>query len=254
MARWSVTSRVTGPLLRGGPFRHCGVDHSGGFPSDHLELEALGRAHHFLAEAAQHVVELPVAVPAGGWEPGGIPAPAGRGGIAPITDVVRWPENPGVDWNAGFLAGVVDARGAVEGGELRIRHAAPEIVGRVTSALRRLGLRHAVHTERHAEGRRSAVRTVRLLGGTSALLRLLRLADPAVSKLRDLGGALVTGGAELAVESVQALDVEMPMYDITTGTGDFIANGVVSHNCFARNTHTYLDLDAGARLRLARSS
>ena len=35
------------------------------------------------------------------------------------------------------------------------------------------------------------------------------------------------------------------MYDITTGTGDFIANGVVSHNCFARKTHTYLDLDAG---------
>ena len=35
------------------------------------------------------------------------------------------------------------------------------------------------------------------------------------------------------------------MFDITTGTGDFIANGVVSHNCFARNTHTYLDLDAG---------
>ena len=35
------------------------------------------------------------------------------------------------------------------------------------------------------------------------------------------------------------------MFDITTGTGDFIANGVVSHNCFARKTHTYLDLDAG---------
>ena len=35
------------------------------------------------------------------------------------------------------------------------------------------------------------------------------------------------------------------MYDITTGTGDFIANGVVSHNCFARPTHEYLDLDAG---------
>src|SRR3982075_765190 len=35
------------------------------------------------------------------------------------------------------------------------------------------------------------------------------------------------------------------MYDITTGTGDFIANGVVSHNCFARPTHTYLGFDAG---------
>ena len=42
------------------------------------------------------------------------------------------------------------------------------------------------------------------------------------------------------------LGLEIPMYDITTGTGDFIANGVVSHNCFARNTHNYLDLDAGA--------
>jgi len=35
------------------------------------------------------------------------------------------------------------------------------------------------------------------------------------------------------------------MYDITTGTGDFIADGVVSHNCFARPTHKYLDFDAG---------
>src|SRR5437763_14820980 len=36
----------------------------------------------------------------------------------------------------------------------------------------------------------------------------------------------------------------MPMYDATTGTGYFISNGVVSHNCFARPTHTYLDLNA----------
>jgi DNA repair photolyase len=47
------------------------------------------------------------------------------------------------------------------------------------------------------------------------------------------------------VVSVVPVGFELPMYDITTGTGDFIANGVVSHNCFARNTHTYLDLDAG---------
>ena len=45
--------------------------------------------------------------------------------------------------------------------------------------------------------------------------------------------------------SIESLGIEMPMFDITTGTGDFIADGVVSHNCFARNSHTYLDLDAG---------
>ena len=43
--------------------------------------------------------------------------------------------------------------------------------------------------------------------------------------------------------------MELPLYDITTGTGDFIADGVVSHNCFARPTHEYLDLDAGRRVR-----
>ena len=45
--------------------------------------------------------------------------------------------------------------------------------------------------------------------------------------------------------SVEPLGEELPLYDITTGTGDFIANGVISHNCFARPTHEYLDFDAG---------
>ena len=35
------------------------------------------------------------------------------------------------------------------------------------------------------------------------------------------------------------------MYDITTGTGDYISKGIVSHNCFARPSHTYLSFDAG---------
>ena len=47
------------------------------------------------------------------------------------------------------------------------------------------------------------------------------------------------------VAAVEELGYELELFDITTGTGDFIANGVVSHNCFARRTHTYLDFDAG---------
>jgi DNA repair photolyase len=49
----------------------------------------------------------------------------------------------------------------------------------------------------------------------------------------------------LRVDAVHPLHAVLPMYDITTGTGDFIANGVVSHNCFARPTHEYLGLDVG---------
>src|SRR3954454_15200312 len=45
----------------------------------------------------------------------------------------------------------------------------------------------------------------------------------------------------LRVVSVERLGLELPMFDITTGTGDFIANGVISHNCFARKTHEWLE-------------
>ncbi|MBB5789050.1 Rv2578c family radical SAM protein [Jiangella mangrovi] len=69
--------------------------------------------------------------------------------------------------------------------------------------------------------------------------------DRLVGLRRGVVGAAVRADQALTVSYVRPMDVELPMFDLTTGTGDFIAHGVVSHNCFARNTHTYLDLDAG---------
>ena len=56
---------------------------------------------------------------------------------------------------------------------------------------------------------------------------------------------MIKSNARLRVVAIEPLGVELPLYDITTGSGDFISNGVISHNCFARPTHTYLDFDAG---------
>ncbi|MEO8323757.1 MAG: radical SAM protein [Actinomycetota bacterium] len=61
----------------------------------------------------------------------------------------------------------------------------------------------------------------------------------------DFESAAIKNSPPRKVEAVEAMGVEMPMYDITTGTGDFIADGVISHNCFARSTHTFLGMDAG---------
>ena len=225
-------------LVRGdtGP----GISPARTFPSEQLELEALGRTHHFLAEAA-HLPALAAVGAAGPWEPGRIPPPPGHPGIAPIAHVTRWPEHAGDDWCAGFLAGLVDACGRVADGELSVAHADEQVVGKAAAALHRLGFRFTIHAA--AAG---SERAVRLRGGPEQLLRFLRETDPAVSARRSVAGAAVAGGAELRVESVEPLGVTAAMYDITTGTGDFVAEGVVSHNCFARNTHTYLDLDAGA--------
>ena len=57
-------------------------------------------------------------------------------------------------------------------------------------------------------------------------------------------GTAIASDPQRRVIAVEPVDGDLPMFDLTTGTGDFIANGVVSHNCFARPTHTYLDLDA----------
>jgi DNA repair photolyase len=49
----------------------------------------------------------------------------------------------------------------------------------------------------------------------------------------------------LAVSRIESLGKAMQLYDITTETEDFIANGVVSHNCYARPSHSYLELSPG---------
>lgn len=60
----------------------------------------------------------------------------------------------------------------------------------------------------------------------------------------DFEGQVVKSNASLRMTSIEPLET-MPLFDITTGTGDFIADGVVSHNCYARPTHEYLGLSAG---------
>src|SRR5919202_4686115 len=69
--------------------------------------------------------------------------------------------------------------------------------------------------------------------------------DPAITRKRSLEGRAVKSSVPLGVVAIEPLGLELPMFDIATGTGDFIADGVISHNCFARPTHEYLDLDAG---------
>jgi DNA repair photolyase len=211
------------------------------FPSDRLELEALGRAHHFLASSRSAAGSRLVAVGAGG----GAGAP-GRRGLPPIDDAARRPRDPDDDWCAGFLAGVADTGGSSTSGTLRLATPDDELLGMAAGALHRLGFGFAVTALSDAPGAARARRHLRLSGGSRELLRFLAVADPAVSGVRDLAGAPVGADARSEVVDVRPLGEPLPMFDITTGTGDFVAAGAVSHNCFARNTHTYLDLDAGA--------
>jgi DNA repair photolyase len=77
-----------------------------------------------------------------------------------------------------------------------------------------------------------------------SLLGVDALRDSPGDTVAGPAGAAISGDARRRVVAIEPLNADLPLFDITTGTGDFIADGVVSHNCFARPTHTYLDLDA----------
>ena len=124
---------------------------------------------------------------------------------------------------------------------LRIANTDPEILGWTEACARRLGFVVA----RDQTNRENGLTSLRIAGGPSEHLRFFHLTDPAITRKRDIEGQLVKTFANLRVAAIEPLGRELPLYDITTGTGDFIANGVVSHNCFARPTHEYLGFSAG---------
>jgi DNA repair photolyase len=180
-------------------------------------------------------------------------SPAGRAGCRELTAVrtgsaeqvrtlswlLDWPDHPAPDWHKGFLAGIFDAHGSYQDGVLRLAPADPAINGWLVFSLESLCFGYAVE-------RLAGRACVRVRGGLGEALRFFHTVDPAVTTRRSIEAAEVGTGDGLRVTGVERLGLQVPMYDITTGTGDFIANGVVSHNCFARKSHTYLDFDAGA--------
>ena len=162
-----------------------------------------------------------------------------RAAVETIESIISWPREPSESWTKGFLAGMFDAEGHL-GQVVRISNRDPEVLDWVMRSLERLGFRPVLEPARS-----NGVRNVRFLGGLPETMRFILAVDPATPRKRSVLGRAMKGAGRRKVVAVEPLGIDIPMYDITTGTGDFIADGVVSHNCFARPTHEYLGLDTG---------
>jgi DNA repair photolyase len=163
--------------------------------------------------------------------------------VARIRTIVEWPSEPSFSWFAGFLAGIFDAEGSYRDGIIRIGNTDGEIIAWISRSLRALGFEFVLEVTRPESARR--VHVVRVVGGLRAHLRFLHGIDPAIRRKCDISGQAVKSEAKLRVVDIEPLGKAMRLFDITTETGDFIANGVVSHNCYARPTHAYRDLSPG---------
>jgi DNA repair photolyase len=156
-----------------------------------------------------------------------------------IRELVQWPRHPSDGWRKGFLAGIFDAEGSCNG-VIRICNTDQQIIDSTASSLAHLGFRYVIDPPRS-----NGAVNVRLRGGLVERLRFFHKTDPAITRKQDLEDHAIKTDADLRVISIEPLPGVQRLYDITTGTGDFIADGVVSHNCFARPTHEYLDFNAG---------
>jgi DNA repair photolyase len=208
-----------------------------------VDLEALRRARTYLAELDITTTEFVFQEAVGAHKQVSAIRTSARQSVAAIQELVSWPHFPSLGWCKGFLAGIFDAEGCYNRGILRICNTDQAIIDQITSCLRRFGFSYAIETQDLS--RAKPVTNVRLLGGLREHLRFFHTVDPAITRKRTITGSAIKGNAPLRVVSIEPLGVDLLLYDITTGTGDYVANGTINHNCFARPTHTYLNFDAG---------
>jgi DNA repair photolyase len=208
-----------------------------------VDLEAIRRSRTYLAELNVPTNEFTFKEAAGERRAITAIRSSTRAGVASVEDIIGWPGSPSDEWRKGFLGGIFDAEGSHSGGILRICNTDPAIVDQITSCLRRFGFAFAIESRLTVNAKR--LQYVRVLGGLREHLRFFHTVDPVITRKRIIDGMAIKGDAPLRVVSIEPLGVDLPLYDVTTGTGDFIANGVVSHNCFARPSHRYLNFDAG---------
>ena len=112
-------------------------------------------------------------------------------------------------------------------GCLRICNTDHAIVDQITSCLRRFGFTFAIETR--LTGNASSASHVRAIA-RRASRSTCASSTPSIPRSRASGsieGTAIKADAPLRVVSIEPLGVDLTLYDITTGTGDFIANGMI---------------------------
>jgi DNA repair photolyase len=157
-------------------------------------------------------------------------------------ELIAWPHAPSGEWRSGFLAGIFDAEGTCRSkGALTISNTDSSILEHIQSSLRFFNFSFTTRTR--PQGNRPLT-LIWLLGGLRERLRFFHTTDPAITRKRAIDGLTIRRDTQRVV-AIETLGMSLPLFDITTGTGDFVANGTINHNCFARPSHTYLNFDAG---------
>lgn len=207
------------------------------------DVEALQQARNFLRDLQIATSEFVFQKAAAGYQTMHAIRTHARENVERIRDLIAWPSHLSLEWSTGFLAGIFDAEGSYSQGILRISNTDKEIIAWIGRCLTGLDFRFSV--EQVSLNRAKPIQVVRLDGGLREHLRFFHSVDPVITRKREIEGQAVKSSARLGIVSIEPINEAQRLFDITTETGDFIANGIVSHNCYARPSHAYAGLSPG---------
>ena len=202
-----------------------------------VDSEALDRAATYLTSFAVSTKEFEFKN-AAGTKPMTAIRTSARAQVDRVRMLIEFPDRASSQWQRGFLAGLFDAEGSYSRGILRFSNSDARLLQCATDALSSLGFDTVLEDTRK-------VMSLRLRGGVCEHLRFFQQVDPAITRKRRIAGFAIKNSRPRAVSRIEALGFALRLYDITTGTGDFVANGLISHNCYARPSHEYLSFGAG---------
>lgn len=140
------------------------------------------------------------------------------------------------EFKRGFLAGIYDAEGSNDILIRRIYNSDDGIIEETTSYLGYFGFTYTFDKESRAKN--VTLKTIRILGGVSESLRFNIVTDCIKTNGEGSIQSLALKSAnkdDLKIVSIEEYKEEQELIDITTTTRNFIANGVVSHNCYAKS-------------------
>lgn len=137
----------------------------------------------------------------------------------------------------GFISGIYDAEGSTS--DIMVRrfyNTNQEIINDICEGLEKFGFIYTFDKDTITINNK-ITKTVRIVGGISENLRFSQIFQTAYDSYGLLERIKLKSykSTELKIESIQKYADDIELIDITTTTRNFIANGVVSHNCYAKS-------------------
>lgn len=226
---------VAGATLGDGTFRWDPAWRSDklGFPQSYWRVAVLESDRAILERLCGYLAHAGISVTIRPFQGGRAPmAKVETRRLADMPAIARLCEGSQTDaWLAGWLAGLFDTDGSSSGGSLRIRQKDLSVLDTVLAAGSRLGFTFTI--EKHERSCPDA----RLAGDSAEQARFLSAIQPA---LKRKGPGLLGRKVRTRTVTVTAVthSLAIEMVDITTTTGTFVADGLLTHNCYAREIAT----------------